>query len=144
MLDWIEIDPEAFQKSVRKSRDGVEIIVGLSPYDMPDKVRSRYDDEREVFVIEFKYIGNGESRFPDKQDETITLIVGEHSKRLYEIQVNVKRLQAKSVLIKLLPVGLSEAIDKLGKEYPDRSRIQHYEVAKDVISQKSEQLLAGV
>ena len=145
MADWIEFDPSTFQKSDRQFQDGVEIIVGLSPYDLPEAVRGGYNEELGMFVIEFRYLGNGESRIPQGQDENVTFLVGEHSKRLYEIRVDVDGLRAKAVGLRVLIVDeLNGAIDNLERGSTDRSRTRNYEVAKDVIAKNSEKLLAGV
>lgn len=144
MSDWIDLDLSAFQKDERTQVDGVEIIVGLSPYDVPEKVRGYFDEQLSRFVIEFQYFGNGEERETDHEDDHVSLLIGKHSKRLYEIHVDVDRLDVRAVELKLLLPEVDEAIGKLASKPPYSNRKRHYELAKDVISENSEKLLAGV
>ncbi len=144
MSEWIELEPSSLGRNEHDQIDGVEIIVGLSPYDVPEAVRGGYDKDIGRFVIEFRYLDDGEERVSDAQEEDVVLLVGEHSKRLYAIHVDVDRLKAEKVGLKVLIPEVDEAIDKLGRKPQYSGRLSHYEVAKDVISQNSEKLLAGV
>ena len=144
MSDWISLDPSAFQRNECSQVDGVEIIVGLSPYDVPEKVRGYFNDEIGRFVIEFQYLGNEEERVADHEDKHVKLLIGNHSNRLYEIHIDVEKLAVREVGLKLLLPEVDEAIGKLASKLPYSNRKRHYELAKDVISENREKLLAGV
>ncbi|NQU21609.1 MAG: hypothetical protein HQ567_10025 [Candidatus Nealsonbacteria bacterium] len=141
MAEWIELDPETLQQLDRTTQDGVEIIVGLSPYDIPDGVRGSKDDQSGRFVIELRYLDNEEEKIAECPGKEVSLIVGKHSKRLYEIHVDVDKLKATEVGLRLMLPEVDDAIEKLSHRPQYANRIRHYEVAKDVISRNSEKLV---
>ncbi len=145
MPDWIKLDPARLSRSETTHVHGVEISVGLSPYDIPDAVRGYYDDDVKRFVIEFNYLDDSEKRVPSWQNEHITLYVGQHTGCLYEIHVNVDELEAKTVKLNVTFVKwIDDAIQNLTRDKRLESRKRHYEVANAVVSENAEQLFESV
>jgi len=141
MQDWIPLDPVTLNPGEKEVVHGVEINVGLSPYDVPDGVRGYYDDDIKRFVIEFRYLDDEEDREPSWQNENITLVVGEHTGCLYQIHVNVDDLSANAVKLKL---WVADAIRDLTQDKEFSARRGHYDVANDVVSENADALLEGV
>jgi len=145
MADWITLDPKKLNPNEHEDIDGVEIIVGLSPYDIPEGVRGDYSDEVNEFVIEFKYLDNEEALIAESHDEYITLMVGEHSQRLYAIHVDVDRLRTGSISLQMLiPETVQGALERLKTRGRTRNRLQHYDLANAVIRKNKDKILASV
>lgn len=146
MSNWIELNPESLNKNEEHIVNGIEVVVGLSPYDIPEMVRGHYDGAIKKFVIEFKYLDGQEPRKSISGNEHVTLAVGAHSGRLYAIQIDVDELSANAVKLSFSAAGnrfpdeVVSAIDSLRGKNPLKER--HYAVARAVISDKARELLA--
>lgn len=144
MTQWIEVNTETISPPTESSEiHGVEIVVGLSPYDIPQKVRGYYDRHINRFVIEFKYLAGRERELVQQESDHISLVVGKESGCLYEIRVNVAELNADRVKLKMLLPEIGNAIQKLTKSPRFSAKKWHYEYARDVITKNAEQILAG-
>lgn len=145
MAEWIQLDPEQLNKNTTEKIGGVEITVGLSPYDVPDRVRGYVDDHNHKFVIEFEYLDGEEEHSLDTYGENISLTVGKHSKRLYKIHVDTNRLNTNQILLNTFLIEeIPKAIRGLEDKVAQKERHQHYEIAKDVIVNKSEELVGSI
>jgi hypothetical protein len=141
MAEWIELDPEQLNQNERTCVNGIEINVGLSPYDIPERVRGSYDDDIGRFVIEFEYLDDNEPREISWQNEHVTLCVGENTGCLYAIHVDVESLGADAVKVR---VSVADAIRHLSEDERHSAQRRHYEVAEEIIAKNAERLLAGV
>jgi hypothetical protein len=143
MSDWLTLNPAALNKARHEQIRGVEVQVLLSPYDVPEAVRGYYDRHIRRFVIEFRYISGDESLIPDAQDEHITLKIGRNSHRLYRIEIDVDRLKAPAVALKLVH-AVDQAIDRLVQRSRRSPREGNYEVAKEVILERGNELFQSL
>lgn len=57
--NWLPVDTESIVDNKVEERDGVEIQIGMSPFDIPQAIRGGYDDVQGKFVIEFQYMDTG-------------------------------------------------------------------------------------
>ncbi len=139
MSDWISLDPELLSTVERTEEPGgVEVVIGLSPFDIPEKVRGGYNEKSNRFVIEFKYIDESERHVPTKLDNHITVLAGENSNRLYEIQIDVDAIGARSVQLSLA----TEAIERVAnKSKPRKQKL--YGMAKRIVESKESELVLG-
>ncbi len=69
MSSRIKLNRFRINRPRRKTIDGVDINVFVSPYDIPEEVSGDYNKDRDVFVIAFHYAGDDEPRSrPDFDD----------------------------------------------------------------------------
>ncbi|QDU42698.1 hypothetical protein Mal52_11650 [Symmachiella dynata] len=141
---WITLDPETLNRTQRKDVDGIEITLGMSPFDLPDKVSGEYRDEIKKFVITFQYLGvTNEPLRPLRSVEPHILFrVGAHSGRLCEIQVDVAAAAADHVRLDMIVPEVESAIGALGDQVPNRR--DNFSVAREVITENKSQLIEGV
>lgn len=104
---WISVDRAKYDPGTPVSEHGVEFHVFISPYDMPEAVRGDFDESKRRFVIEFKYIAT-EPLEHQTPDDYVTFVVGENSRRLYRIEVDVEGMGADAVVLRV-----SRAMDAL-------------------------------
>jgi hypothetical protein len=134
MSDWIRLDPDQVTKATTETRreGGVQITVALSPYDIPQAVRGRFDRDLGRYVVEFQYIAE-EPWEKHTRDESIALRVGKNSGRIYGVEIDVERAKEQRVG---LHFNISKIVNKaLDEEVTTKSpRSRNYELAKDVIS----------
>ncbi len=139
MSDWIQIDADHVKTEPVRGPSDVEINVFLSPYDVPEAVRGYYDEQRERFVIEFRYMSDEPTRAQD-MGGPLVLHVGKRSGRLHEIEVDVNALKAQSVTLNtFVPERIGDAIDALATQSGGR-RLDNYNVAKEVLRERRDQL----
>jgi hypothetical protein len=135
---WVRLSPELRKRETKS--DGVEVFV--SPYDVPEAVRGRYDEKAKRFVIEFKYLDD-EKASGEHEGEPVALRVGKNSGRLFGIQIDVEALKSKdnAVLLGAVTEFIANAMTAFqAKPKPDVSRLDNYQVAKEVITDRSAQL----
>ncbi|MGQ0814841.1 MAG: hypothetical protein ACT4O1_10305 [Gemmatimonadota bacterium] len=145
---WIRVDPEEFERQAigRKGR-GIEFTVFVSPYDVPEAIRGRYDERKKRFLIEFKYIQNEPWRL-QPQDDHVALRLGENSGRLQGIEVDVVALKAAHIKLDLINrvertierAASGHGIAAAQKRIPE----DNYHIALDVIETKKDEIFAGL
>lgn len=136
---WIDLEPELLNQSqphIEKS--GVEVVVGLSPFDVPEAVRGYQNDALKRFIIEFRYLGESERQVPQQIDDHVSLRIGENSNRLYEIQVDVDALQAKTVSLTFV---VNKAMQRLAEDKKNPRKQAFYRMAGEVVRQKESELM---
>jgi hypothetical protein len=136
---WLHVEPNSYDEGEDVSRKGVAFHVFLSPYDLPEAVRGRYNETLRRFVIDFKYVTEEASDLL-KVDAYVKLRVGHRSRRLYQIEVDVQGLGASQVALKI-----GQAIDQL-PSLLDTPRLPtgNFTVAKAVIQRKQPELLEAL
>jgi len=142
MAKWIELDASTISDDERSEVSGVEIRVGLSPFDIPDGVRGYYDDQRQRFVIEFRYIGNHEEKVAGPKDGHITIMVGKTSGRLYEIHVDIDKVSSQGIKLTLLKPEVDKALDRLADQASEPKK-RSYQVARAAFTENAQELLTS-
>jgi len=147
MSEWIELDSDELNPPRHADIKGVDVMVFLSPYEVPDAVRGALDQRADRFAIDFRYLGS-----PDKPNEPleteagpghrdITLKVGRNSQRLYRIEIDVKKLKADRVRLTMILEQVKEALHDLAARRTKPGNCEHYDLAEKVISEKKDELL---
>lgn len=139
---WIPVETESLHTNESVRVRGVEINVGLSPYEVPEGISGHYDKSIGRFVIRMKYLQDDEERISAPTEDHITLVVGKHSGCLYEIHVDVDEIGAKSVALKLCLPRVNNEIRKLAKNHRFSKKRRHYDVVKEALGKAEEELLA--
>lgn len=138
-VPWIELEPELLNQPLpHEEISGVQVVVGSSPFDVPAAVRGYQHDVSKRFIIEFRYLGESERRIPQKIDRFVTLRIGENSKRLYEIRVNVDALQAETVNLTLV---VNDAIQSYAEDKNNLRKQAISRMAGEVFRQKGPELM---
>ena len=107
---WIRLPASQLDEQTRVE-NGVEITVFCSPYDVPRAVRGDYDQDRQRFVIEFKYI-QSEPTEKEHLDEHVLARVGRHSGRIILLEIDVDEVEASSVQLNLaVPELVEDALE---------------------------------
>lgn len=132
------LDPRELNHDVLNTVHGVNIAVGLSPFDVPDSIQGRYDEELGKFLIEFNYLTAEDRVSVGDDSHPVQLFVGKQSQRLYAIIVDVQKLSGMQAI---MPEA-AEAISVLQKRNSLDRLQQHYAMARNVIRQKADGLLA--
>jgi len=110
------INPERLDKfSTTEKCDGIELVVRLSPYDVPRAVSGEYVQPDGLFVIEFQYLGEEPAmRMPGSSDGGgIHLWQGRHSGKLMKIAIPIDKPPLDSAAIIRLRTTITGAIDGL-------------------------------
>ncbi len=132
-IDWIPVDIGSLPTNQRSLENGVEINVGLSPYDIPEAVRGFNDPDSQHFVIQLKYMNGDETLVPKLHSQHLTLMVGEQSGCIYEIRVDVRGLSAESVRLNLMIPRVGKEIKKIEEDRWFNADKRHYEVVRQAI-----------
>jgi hypothetical protein len=110
MANWIRVDQDAVGQPAAQKLRGVDVTVYFSPFDVPPAVRGNYDSTRKSFVIQFNYFSAEEELQPQKSGQ-IVFKVGKRSRRLYEIEIDVDAIGAKTVGLKVSTANAQHVLD---------------------------------
>lgn len=91
---WIKVEPsELVNDVIEEKRNGVQIHIGVSPYNIPSAIRGSYDEAIQKFVIAFQYLDT-ETKEKTKASlsNNLTLEIGIHSGRIYRVLIDVIKL----------------------------------------------------
>lgn len=122
-----------------KSSDGIDFRVEMSNYDLPQSIESKYSPEKKLFTISFFYISYEDTKELEIDDK-ISLRIGKHSNRIYQITIHLDKL----VIANIISVNLSIInIFKNDKSIADRYKIplQNYYAAKSAYTNYHDSLL---
>ncbi|MDA1017677.1 MAG: hypothetical protein O3A00_24860 [Planctomycetota bacterium] len=149
---WIDVDPAKFNRKKTRVRDGVEVVVGMLPDDLPDGVRGFQDDELDRYVIEFRYLDNEEPHIIQSPDSRTEFVIGEFSGRLFAVRIDASTLAAsiRSDVDKAIRDLIRAKRLKQNRQHRpnrqldrrNRRNRQNYFVAGEVLKNTQEQLLA--
>lgn len=154
MADWLPVamaEQEQAQKTIIR---GVEVELFASPYDVPEAVRGRFDEVKNRFIIEFKYVGSEDTQVCTFDHVAYT--VGKVSGRLYGMEIDVRALKADGVglylglhqkqgqeLVASIRDQVTGAIDRLLERHPlKNAREDNYRMARSAVLEKQDQLFA--
>lgn len=139
MDGWIELDPEWLdrRRELNTTNDGVEVLVFVSPYDVPDAVRARRDKRAEVFLIEFRYIQE-EAWVRHPCNRMIALRTGSHSGRLLGIEIDLRRTRNNGVVTGR--EALRIAVDGVDSQL--LSHRHNFSLATQILKLKASDLIA--
>lgn len=131
MQEWTEVK---FDDAKIFKSEGISVHMIVSPYDIPEGIRGFFDNDKERFVIEFKYIGD-EPTEDRQEDKHYALRVGQNSGRLYAIEINVHELKAKSVSLQVGVIlkEVARAFDKLASKPLNAKRSLNYRLARNAV-----------
>ena len=146
MSNWVKLNPSEFNKSEHVVMHGADVEVFLSPYDMPEAIRGAFAKDAGKFLIEFKYIG-GDEPLEEQQEKgekgSMLLQIGRHSKRLYQILLDLDPNKSEVTLNLLLP-KVSRQLETLAKLLGSEVPVRNYEVTKEILAKKGKQLLHDI
>lgn len=122
--------------------NGIHFNVLTSPYNIPEAVRGYRREQDGRFVIEFRYIDDGEpveTRLL-KSTPDISVRIGKKSDRLYAIECDIDAMNVNTVSVQLLLPKVEETFQSLlakPEEFPEKS---NYESARKVVQDRLERL----
>jgi hypothetical protein len=154
MSEWIEVDLTEHEKAQKTLIRGVEVELYASPYDVPEAIRAHFDETKNRFIIEFKYVGS-ETTLVYVFDH-VGYTVGKNSGRLYGMEIDVRALKADGVgvyvglhqkqgqeLAASLRDQVTGAIDYLLERHPLKKVPEdNYKLAKSAVLLKQNELFA--
>jgi len=141
--EWISVDPQELDTVQSHTENGVEINIGLSPYQIPEGVRGYYDEELERFVIELKYLDDDEELERVWDAHHISLFAGKGSHCLYEIHVDVKSLDVNAVSLKLSTKKVEDEIRRMAEDNRFAKMRRHYHAVNEAIGKVESQLVGA-
>jgi hypothetical protein len=144
MTDWVPLDANTLALPKHRTIRGVDITLVTSPYDIPEAVRGDYNKELRRFVIEFRYMSD-EPLERYKCGKDIILRIGRNSGRLYSIEIDIHDLSTQEINLRMnVAKAATNAINRLAHEAEKPQRQANYEVAKDAIEEKQNEIFESL
>lgn len=144
LSEWQAVDTEGLNTPRVESIRGVKVTVYFSLDDMPTGVRGDFEKGAGVFTISFRYNNDRESKLGKVLNENTTLRIGSRSKRLYAIELNIKRLDVKAVNL------VTRKVEDALREVPARAeqlgmtRLDNYEAVSGAFTQVGPQIMTAL
>lgn len=89
--DWSWVPSEEVNVPRWENVEGVDVEVMAAYFDVPSAVRFIYDDRRNEFIIDLKYLTDSESTELKEHGEVV-LRVGKNTRRIYQILMDADLL----------------------------------------------------
>ena len=132
--EWIDVDTSSLPADDVEVNEGVEIHIGLSPYDIPEAVRGSIDSNG-IFNIELKYLSDrDEPTEVTKIDPIVSFETGVSSQSLYRIHVNLKAVDCESVTVKIVS-QLQKSLSQYATHGLPKKRQTQFKAAENVMKQ---------
>ncbi|MBK7878825.1 MAG: hypothetical protein IPJ77_24460 [Planctomycetes bacterium] len=114
---WYEVKDMQVPVTTVTDATGAVIEILASPYDVPLAVHGEYVQEKGRFVIDLKYMTSGEPT-EEQTNGHLVFVKGKRSGRIYRIELDVNRMSASSVSIRVavynaLAAALSQQDDAI-------------------------------
>lgn len=130
---WISLKPHSYILPTEE----VEVGILISPYDIPDGVRGRYDKDLGRLVVEFRYLVDEQFRRLD-DDNGVCLRLGKHSSRIVGAEIDIDQLPSSGVTA---ATAIGRAIQNAEqKRDAEARRRENYIVAQRVLNDKHEDI----
>ena len=108
-MEWVEVPSDKLLAPHKEKIKNVELQVFVSPHDVPRRVRGAYDEITNHFVIEFRYIDDDHFDTPHISDDgVVTVFTGAFSGRIGKIDVDVQKVSAQAVSLKIAAIHVAE------------------------------------
>ena len=138
MESYIWINPSRLPKGeTNTSVDGIDLVVELSPYDIPKAITGRYDEPEGCFEIAFEYIDEEPQTFSESP-HGIRVAQGKHSGKLLGVSIPVDHPPLDETAIIQLRTNVLDALDGIEKART-RGRMNRT-VAKGLLSEDLDKL----
>jgi hypothetical protein len=129
-------DRSALEQETCVDAKGVQFIVFVSPYDVPEAISGSFDPKSNRFVIRFAYSWN-EPTERHEYAKGVTLLIGRKSRRLHEIEVDVTITGASRV-----ELSIRNAFQEAERHSPSwRTPLDNLAFAQGLYNRNSTQLL---
>jgi hypothetical protein len=141
MSNWIKLDASRLSEFGEETRvvRGVATRVLPSPYDIPNAVRVRSDESSGRSLIEFRYL-NEEPSERVSAAPGIWFQVGQKTKRLYCIEIDVAAARSRGNVVTRIPlpklIGL--ALDQIAPDKVSSDRGGNLSIARHALSANKE------
>ena len=143
MSEWIATDTLDLAKRRGKKAAPKKVHLMLSPYDVPNAVRSYRENEN--LIIEFRYIEIRESKSPYLgPDDGISFIVGNKTRRIYKIVLDHEKFLGDEINILMQADPIDSAIDEFISHQEKESNTVKYSATQSALRDFHQCLVAGV
>lgn len=141
-MEWVELPSDKLLAPHTERINNVELRVFVSPHDMPRKVRGSFDNAKDRFVIEFRYLDDDHFTVPHiSDDHVVKVFTGAFSGRIGRIEVDVKKISAQAVSLKIDAIKAAENyLQKLALGQPLLSSRLNSQAARTALELSSSQL----
>ncbi|QDT24075.1 hypothetical protein [Gimesia chilikensis] len=138
MTDWLDLDIERLSKPKHDTRNGVDISFDLSPFDIPEAIRSRFDESDDRIVIEFKYLDDSEEESNELSTPDMSILIGKNSGCIYRVSFKRKTKVDSETEKKWLKNTFDLYLSKMHLNKNE----DHINIARRALEEKEEELVA--
>lgn len=148
MQEWLRLDPEKLNTPKHITIEGADVVVRLSPYDVPIAVRGHVDSSSKNRIVEFRYLDDEPASRRRTLSSGVIVHLGRNSDRVCRIEFPLSTFgptQPVSVLCEL--PRLSGDFNTLSEEFKNHRAAAiakgNYRIAGEVIAEQGERLFTS-
>ncbi len=141
---YVRIKDSVINKPRQEEMRGVEVTVMLSPFDVPESVLCKADEDTKTLHFMFKYLSGDEPShvFQSDDNSSVKLVLGKRSNRVYEIILDPQdTAEENSVNILQLQQRVENILGDYVSRHPDR-KSGSFDAVKNVLNNYENQLLS--
>jgi hypothetical protein len=134
MNKWIEVSQTEVNKPFQKKVKGINVLMMISPFDVPTASRFGMDPQNNQFVVEFKYLASDEPRDLSKYQDGVCFEVGKKTGKIFKVNIDHKHFKARGYDGLDISIGLEEAKSEVEHHESDFARNGNVEAIKNFLS----------
>lgn len=140
MNKWIQVSQTEVNKPFQKKIKGIDVLMMISPFDVPAASRFWVDPENNNFTVEFKYLASEESRELSKYDDGVCFEVGKKTGKIFKVIIDKKHFQSLGCDSDMIDtsIGLGEAKLEVEHHASDFARNDNVAAIKNFLSGQSQ------
>ena len=141
---YVRIKDSVINKPRQEKMQGVKVTVMLSPFDVPESVLCKEDEDTKALHFEFKYLSGDEPShvFQSDNNGSVRLVLGKRSNRVYEIILDPKgTAEENSANIRQLQQRVENILGDYISQNPNR-KSGSFDAVKNVLNNYENQLVS--
>jgi hypothetical protein len=127
--------------------EGQEIVIkaqklraSLSPYDIPQKVMTYYDEKQKLFNFDLQYLTPDEPKIETNEQDNIILVLGKNSGKVYGGRIiNQEKTKLPGVRL-IITAAIARLLEAVPEDRPSIKRM-NYGLIKEFLEKEKEKTL---
>lgn len=139
---YVRIQDSIINKPREEEMEGVKVTVMLSPFDVPESLFCKEDEDTKTLHFKFKYLGGEEPShiFQSDENSNVRLLLGKRSHRVYEIILDpLDTAEENSANIWQLPQRVENILGDYLSRHPD-NKPGSFDAIKNVLNNYEDKL----
>jgi len=140
MNNWINVSQSDVNKPLEKKVRGINVVMMISPFDVPVASRYGLNSKTNEFVVEFKYLASSEYTKVVDHADGVKFELGCKTGKVFKVLIDNNHFQTNgydSVDVSI-ELGLKEALREINEHESDFTRAGNFSAIRNYLSHQTQ------